>query len=195
MTELDIIVRAIVGWQLLLLAALAVAVRRDHTGFTGAACCLAVIAFVFTSTPDSAWLGLWVYPLTALCVTKAALFWLFARGLFADTFRLRRADGAYRSGRSPEWRKVRAHRTDDFVVIGLKASKNARDSYGSLHIAQYVGDELAYAGSVGTGLTPKHMKEVIARAGEATRVRPAVDEDLPGSQRARDLAARLQAGA
>jgi AraC-like DNA-binding protein len=92
MTEPDIIVRAIVAWQLVLLAALAVLVRRDHTGFTGAACCLAVIAFVLTSTPDSSWLGLWVYPLTALCVSKTALFWLFARGLFADTFRLRRRD-------------------------------------------------------------------------------------------------------
>jgi AraC-like DNA-binding protein len=94
MTELDLILRAIVVWQVLLLAALVVAVRRDHTGFTGAACCLAVVAFVLTSTPDSSWLGLWVYPLTALCVSKAALFWMFARGLFADSFRLRRSDVA-----------------------------------------------------------------------------------------------------
>ena len=94
MTELDLILRAIVVWQLLLLAGLAVAVRRDHTGLTGAACCLAVVAFVLTSTPDSSWLGFWVYPLTALCVSKAALFWLFARGLFADRFRLRRLDFA-----------------------------------------------------------------------------------------------------
>jgi AraC-like DNA-binding protein len=94
MTELDLILRAVVVWQLLLLAALVVAVRRDHTGLTGAACCLAVVAFVLTSTRDSSWLGLWVYPLTALCVMKAALFWLFARGLFADSFRLRRSDFA-----------------------------------------------------------------------------------------------------
>lgn len=94
MTELDIIVRGIAAWQLVLLAALAVAVRRDHAGFAGAACCLAVVAFVLTSTPYSSWLGLWVYPLTALCVTKAALFWLFARGLFAESFRLRRVDFA-----------------------------------------------------------------------------------------------------
>lgn len=93
MTDLDLILRAIVVWQLLLLAALVVAVRRDHTGLTGAACCLAVVAFVLTSSGQS-WLGLWVYPLTALCVSKAALFWLFARGLFADSFRLRRTDYA-----------------------------------------------------------------------------------------------------
>lgn len=46
---------------------------------------LAVAAFVITSTPgvhDS--LGFWAWPLTALCVTKAAWFWLFARALFRE---------------------------------------------------------------------------------------------------------------
>ncbi|HSK18711.1 MAG TPA: DNA ligase D [Longimicrobiales bacterium] len=90
----------------------------------------------------------------------------------------KRADGVYRSGRSHEWVKIRASKVDDFVVIGLKASKSTRGTFGSLHIAQYDGDRLVYAGSVGTGLTPKHMKEVIARAGESTGTRPAI-EGLP----------------
>lgn len=94
MAELELILRAIAVWQLLLLAALIVAARRDHTALTGAACCLAVVAFVLTSTPSAAWLGYSLYPLTALCVTKATLFWLFARGLFADRFRLHRHDFA-----------------------------------------------------------------------------------------------------
>ncbi len=94
MTELDLILRAIVVWQLLLLSVLALVVRRDHTGIAAAVCCMAVIAFVLTSAPDPSWLGLWVYPLTALCVTKAALFWLFTRGLFRDGLRLRRTDFA-----------------------------------------------------------------------------------------------------
>jgi AraC-like DNA-binding protein len=42
-----------------------------------------------TSLPGSAaTLGAWVYPLTALCVTKAAWFWLFAKTLFNDGARL-----------------------------------------------------------------------------------------------------------
>ena len=90
----------------------------------------------------------------------------------------KRADSKYRGGRSTDWVKVRADQTDDFVVIGLKASKSTRGTFGSLHIAQYDGDRLVYAGSVGTGLTPKHMKEVIARAGETRRERPAI-EGLP----------------
>ena len=90
----------------------------------------------------------------------------------------KRADGVYRSGRSHEWVKIRASKVDDFAVIGLKASKSTRGTFGSLHIAQYDGDRLVYAGSVGTGLTPKHMKEVIARVGETSRGRPAI-EGLP----------------
>ncbi|HEX6307182.1 MAG TPA: DNA ligase D [Longimicrobiales bacterium] len=86
----------------------------------------------------------------------------------------KRADGPYRTGRSRDWVKIRASRVDDFVVIGLKASKSAAESFGSLHIAQYDGDRLVYAGSVGTGLTPKHVDEVLARAGDDI-VRPPID--------------------
>jgi len=64
--------------------------RRDHTPWLGAAAIAAVASFVVTSAAGAeAWLGSLIYPLTALCVAKAALFWLFARGLFADRFRLR----------------------------------------------------------------------------------------------------------
>jgi AraC-like DNA-binding protein len=64
--------------------------RRDHTPLLGALGCAAVAAYVVTSAAGAeAWLGAWLFPLTALCVAKAALFWLFARGLFAEAFRLR----------------------------------------------------------------------------------------------------------
>jgi bifunctional non-homologous end joining protein LigD len=87
----------------------------------------------------------------------------------------KRADGIYRSGRSHEWVKIRASKVDDFVVIGLKASKSTRETFGSLHIAQYAGDRLVYAGAVGTGLTPKQMGDVLARAGGLMAVRPSID--------------------
>jgi AraC-like DNA-binding protein len=47
--------------------------------------CLAVAAFFVTSVPG-AWQHLsgWFYLLTAMCVTKAVWFWLFARALFTD---------------------------------------------------------------------------------------------------------------
>jgi bifunctional non-homologous end joining protein LigD len=80
----------------------------------------------------------------------------------------KRASAPYRSGRSGDWLKIRAQRTDDFVVVGLKASKSARGAYGSLHIAQYVQQTLTWAGSVGTGITTKHINEALRRAGPTT---------------------------
>ncbi|MBA3564494.1 MAG: helix-turn-helix transcriptional regulator [Gammaproteobacteria bacterium] len=91
MTQFELVLRTGAVLQLLLLAALFLgARRRDHTPLLASLCCLGAAAFVLTSVPDArSWLGLWTYPLTALCVAKVALFWLFARGLFADAFRVR----------------------------------------------------------------------------------------------------------
>jgi AraC-like DNA-binding protein/uncharacterized membrane protein (DUF373 family) len=87
----EIILRTAAVLVLLSLAGLMLASRRrDQTPWLGALSAAAVAAFVVTSTRGAeAWLGTWQYPLTALCVAKAALFWLFARGLFSEEFRLR----------------------------------------------------------------------------------------------------------
>ena len=87
----EIILRTSAVLVLLALAGLMLASRRrDHTPWLGALAVAAVAAFVVTSVPGAGrWLGGWVWPLTALCVAKAALFWLFARGIFSDDFRLR----------------------------------------------------------------------------------------------------------
>jgi AraC-like DNA-binding protein len=91
MSNPEIILRTAAVLVLLALAGLMLASRRrDHTPLLGALAAAAVAAFVATSAPGAdGWLGTLAYPLTALCVAKAALFWLFARGLFSDSFRLR----------------------------------------------------------------------------------------------------------
>jgi AraC-like DNA-binding protein len=87
----EIILRTAAVLVLLALAGLVLASRRrDHVPWLGALTALAVAGFVVTSARGAdLWLGAWVVPLTALCVAKAAFFWLFARGLFAESFRLR----------------------------------------------------------------------------------------------------------
>ncbi len=92
----EIILRTAAVLVLLTLAGLMLCSRRrDHTTWLGALVALAVASFVVTSASGaSARLGAWAYPLTALCVAKAAFFWLFARGLFSDEFRIRPAHGA-----------------------------------------------------------------------------------------------------
>ena len=96
MSYAEIVLRTAAVIVLIALAGLmTVSRRRDHTPWLGALFALAIAAFVVTSGEDAAaWLGPWFYPLTAVCVAKSAFFWLFARGLFSDRFRVRPADAA-----------------------------------------------------------------------------------------------------
>ena len=90
MTTVDLVLRVAASLQLAILALLlALSARGGPAARLGALFCASVIAFVVTSTPVR--LGAIAYPLTALCVAKPALFWLFAKALFGEGFRIRRA--------------------------------------------------------------------------------------------------------
>jgi bifunctional non-homologous end joining protein LigD len=74
----------------------------------------------------------------------------------------KKADAPYKGGRRPDWQKIRADRTGDFVVIGWSAGKGARAALGSLQLGVYDGDTLRYAGSVGSGLSDDQLGDVRA---------------------------------
>jgi bifunctional non-homologous end joining protein LigD len=74
----------------------------------------------------------------------------------------KRGDSPYRGGRSKSWVKVRTVRTADFVVVGWSESKGARGGLGAVHVARFAGDELVYAGSVGSGFTDAALTETLA---------------------------------
>jgi len=86
----DIILRTVAVIAAILLASVLFATARQRAAaLPGAIFCLAVAAFFVTSVPGGgAALGAWGYLLTALCVTKAVWFWLFARALFNEEARL-----------------------------------------------------------------------------------------------------------
>jgi bifunctional non-homologous end joining protein LigD len=73
----------------------------------------------------------------------------------------KKADAPYRGGRSRSWIKVRTVRVDDFAVVGWTDPKGARGGFGSLHVAQYDGQDLVYAGSVGSGFTDAQLDDVL----------------------------------
>jgi len=89
-----------------------------------------------------------------------AAFFEQARRLGLEGVVGKRADSPYRAGRSPHWVKVRADRTDDFVVAGFTAPKGSRAGFGALHVAWYDGDSLVYAGRVGTGFRDEDLVAV-----------------------------------
>jgi bifunctional non-homologous end joining protein LigD len=74
----------------------------------------------------------------------------------------KKEDAPYRGGRSANWIKVRTVRVADFVVVGWTEPKGSRGGFGSLHIAQYDGEDLLYLGSVGSGFTDAELEEVLS---------------------------------
>ena len=84
----------------------------------------------------------------------------------------KKADSPYRGGRSANWLKIRADRTDDFVVVGYSQPKGSRGGFGALHLAGYEDGELVYAGRVGSGFTARQLKEVSAELESAVRDTP-----------------------
>ena len=84
----------------------------------------------------------------------------------------KKADGPYRAGRSAEWIKVRADRTDDFVVVGFTTPKGSRSGFGALHVADYVDGVLTYVGRVGSGFTADQLDPIRAALESGQRPDP-----------------------
>ena len=91
----------------------------------------------------------------------------------------KKADSPYRTGRSPNWLKIRADRTDDFVVVGFTRPKGSRSGFGALDLGAYENGKLVYAGRVGSGFTAAQLKEVSAVLERGVRPAPAFSGPVP----------------
>ncbi|MGH7279814.1 MAG: non-homologous end-joining DNA ligase, partial [Candidatus Rokuibacteriota bacterium] len=70
----------------------------------------------------------------------------------------KRLDSPYRSGRrSPEWRKVKIQRREDFVVGGFTEGRSSRSHFGALLLGAWHGDALEYVGHTGTGFSEAEL--------------------------------------
>ncbi|HEX6547827.1 MAG TPA: non-homologous end-joining DNA ligase [Candidatus Dormibacteraeota bacterium] len=76
----------------------------------------------------------------------------------------KRLDSPYEPGRrSGAWLKIKNHLRQEFVICGWEPGEGRRAGLpGSLLLGYYDGDELVYAGKVGTGFTEKTL-EVLKR--------------------------------
>ena len=92
----------------------------------------------------------------------------------------KRRDSTYQPGkRSASWRKIKAIQTAEFVVGGFTKGKGAREPLGSFLLGYWQGDELQYAGHVGSGLTEPGIEELQRRLAGQVRRTPAFSTKPP----------------
>ena len=95
----------------------------------------------------------------------------------------KKADAPYRGGRSKVWCKIKAERSDDFVIVGYTAPKNKGGFFGALQLADYVSGDLVYAGRVGTGFSEAFLKETFRKMNEIERqTAPCLGPIVEGSE-------------
>ncbi len=72
-------------------------------------------------------------------------------------------DSRYRPGhRSPDWRKIKLTREQEFVVGGWTEPRGARGDFGALMLGVYEGRDLVYVGHAGTGFDEAELRRVMA---------------------------------
>lgn len=84
----------------------------------------------------------------------------------------KKADAPYKSGRGPNWVKIRAEKNGDFVVVGFTPPKGSRGGFGALHLADFVNGKLVYAGRAGSGFTDRMLRELLPKMQEISRETP-----------------------
>jgi bifunctional non-homologous end joining protein LigD len=89
----------------------------------------------------------------------------------------KRLTSQYRPGaRSPDWRKVKALRRQDCVIVGWTRGKGGRSStLGSLLLAVYDGGGPRYVGNVGTGFTHSFLERLLPDLQEREQAHPPVE--------------------
>jgi bifunctional non-homologous end joining protein LigD len=89
----------------------------------------------------------------------------------------KRADAPYVSGRSRDWRKVRAENAAEFVVVGWTPPGLGMD--GGLHLAARRGRTLVYAGRVGSGFEAGVLEACRESLGPLRRATPPCGGAVP----------------
>jgi bifunctional non-homologous end joining protein LigD len=75
----------------------------------------------------------------------------------------KRLDSRYMQGkRTRDWLKIKTHGEQEFVIAGFtKGTGRRASSFGSLVLGYYRGQELVYAGNVGTGFSGKEIEKLL----------------------------------
>jgi DNA ligase D-like protein (predicted ligase) len=75
----------------------------------------------------------------------------------------KRRDSRYEHRRSPHWLKMKCETTADLVVGGFTDPQGARVGLGALLVGKTEGNDLVFAGKVGTGFDTRLLQDLRAR--------------------------------
>src|SRR5689334_23300331 len=75
----------------------------------------------------------------------------------------KRRDSPYEHRRSPHWLKMKVEASQELVVGGFTDPQGGRRGLGALLVGYYDGDDLVFAGKVGTGFDNKLLVELRAK--------------------------------
>jgi len=81
----------------------------------------------------------------------------------------KRRDQPYRPGRGTAWVKTKCLLRQELVIGGFTDPERSRVGFGALLVGYYDGDELRYAGKVGTGYSHATLLELRAQLGALER--------------------------
>ncbi|HET6554854.1 MAG TPA: DNA ligase D [Dyella sp.] len=91
----------------------------------------------------------------------------------------KRADSAYRAGRSGDWLKVKRLESDEFAIVGYTPGKGSRQGFGSLLLGRpSPKGGWDYAGRVGSGFSDTQLRDLGKALAESPPApKPSVHED------------------
>ena len=72
-------------------------------------------------------------------------------------------DSPYEHRRSRRWLKLKCERAQEFVVGGFTEPRGSRVGFGALLIGYFEGDELRFAGKIGTGFDSRMLRGLRAQ--------------------------------
>ena len=75
----------------------------------------------------------------------------------------KRRDSPYEHRRSPHWLKMKCEASQEFVVGGFTDPQGSRVGLGALLAGYYEGEDLVFAGKIGTGFDTKGLLEMRSR--------------------------------
>lgn len=75
----------------------------------------------------------------------------------------KRADATYRGGRTDSWLKFKCEAGQELVVVGWTDPEGSRIALGALLLGYHDGDDLVYAGKVGTGFSREVLRDLHRR--------------------------------